>query len=133
MQSQREHFGVIVIGPAGKIPFFAGGDFIDELGLNDPDLARIRRARFVPGHSAGGLEPALQLAAQHPAGVYSLFLFNGSLKDLGPEVVALYINNRSPQEGVQTTVTERAWLEASTAIDPRLWSAIVHPVPAASQ
>jgi hypothetical protein len=127
MASGRPGFGVFVTEPAGKIPFFAGGDCIDALGLNDPDLARVKRKRFRPGHSAGSKAEALRIAGTHPCGTVSFFAYFARAEISGPEDIALWMNNRHPQDSVQTVVTREDWEAAAKAKDPFLWSVISRP------
>ena len=96
MALQREKYGTTVTFPAGKIPFFAGGDFVDELGLNDPELAYFKRPQFVPGHSAGNHVRALEIAKQSSP-VYSYFGFSVDLTKQDSQNVLLWANNQSPQ------------------------------------
>lgn len=99
MSLQRDRYGTVVTFPAGKIPFFAGGDFVDELGLNDSDLARVRCPRFVPGHSAGSHERALEIA-RRSSPIHSYFAYNLFLTPDNAENVLLWVDNLSPQGGV---------------------------------
>lgn len=62
MAQERPKYGICLCGAAGKIPFFAGGNFVDVVGLNDPELARIPAAKFWPGHSSGSFDEALKIA-----------------------------------------------------------------------
>ncbi len=128
MQYDRPSYGVVVTIPAGKIPFFAGGDFIDALGLNDPSLSSYRRDQFVPGHSAGSDQAALELARLHQSGIYSLFSYLDSTIISGPEFIRLWVNNREPQATVQTTPTQQEWQSALDSDDLFLWSIIWQPV-----
>jgi len=104
MALQRDEYGTVVIFPAGKIPFFAGGNFVDELGLNDPELALVQRPRFVPGHSAGNHELALEIAKQSSSS-YSYFDFNLDLTLSNAQDVLLWANNLSPDGGVHHGLT----------------------------
>ncbi len=79
MASHRAQYGTVVVYAAGKLPFYAGGDFIDTLGLNDSELARIQRPRFIPGHSAGNDQMAIQLARASSA-LYSYLAPNLDLE-----------------------------------------------------
>ena len=63
LEADRERYGVLITFAAGKIPFFAGGDNIDMLGLNDPLLATLKQDRFVPGHSSGDAQAAIKIAS----------------------------------------------------------------------
>jgi hypothetical protein len=116
MSLHRNEYGTVVIFPAGKIPFFAGGDFIDELGLNDSDLARIRRPRFVPGHSAGSHEMALIIARQFST-VNSYFAYNLQLSSDNSENVLLWVDNYLPQDGVHYGL-KMDQIEAMMQADP---------------
>ncbi len=104
MAPQRQGYGVVVTLGAGKIPFFAGGDFVDELGLNDPELARIQRPRFVPGHSAGD-DVAARSIARAASGTYSYFGFNFELTPGNAANVLLWADNRATQASVQHGLT----------------------------
>lgn len=128
LAAKREQFGTVITYPAGKIPFFAGGDFVDALGLNDPYLATLKRDVFFPGHSAGNDLAAISIAQSHASGVYSRFLNFTPEAVGGPENIALWINNLKPQVGVQTIVTTAEWEEALRANEPNIWSIITIPV-----
>jgi len=103
--AQRDQYGTIVTYPAGKIPFYAGGEFIDELGLNDPDLAKVKRPKFIPGHSAGSHELAIDLARQNSA-TYSYFAFGLDLTTENAKDVLLWVDNSQPQYGVRHGLNE---------------------------
>jgi hypothetical protein len=96
----REKYGIIVTFPAGKIPFFAGGDFIDELGLNDPYLATLKRDHFIPGHAAGSHAEAVQIA-RASGKTYTTFAFSFMLTPENIDDLLLWVNNISPENGVQ--------------------------------
>ncbi len=98
--AHRSQYGTIVTFPAGKIPFYAGGDFIDELGLNDPELAKVQQPRFVPGHSAGSFDLAIERARQHSP-VFSYFAFGMDLTAENAPDVLLWVDNVHPGPGVQ--------------------------------
>ncbi len=100
----RDQYGIIVTFPAGKIPFYAGGDFIDELGLNDPDLSKVQQPRFIPGHSAGSHELALNLARQYSR-TYSYFAFGVELTPENMDDVLLWVNNYKPEDGVHAALS----------------------------
>ncbi len=102
---QRKSYGTIVTFPAGKIPFYAGGNFIDELGLNDPDLSKVKRPRFIPGHSAGSHEIAIELAKQSSQ-TYGYIVFGLDLTPENAKDVLLWISNYSPENGVQHELTD---------------------------
>ncbi len=102
---QRDQYGTIVTFPAGKIPFYAGGDFIDELGLNDPDLSKVRQPRFIPGHSAGSHQLAIGLARQYSR-TFSYFAFGLDLTADNGKDVLLWVNNYTPEAGVQHGMTD---------------------------
>ncbi len=106
MALQRDEYGTVVIAPAGKIPFFAGGNFVDELGLNDPVLAKVRRPRFVPGHSAGDHQMALEIARQSSP-TYSYFGRNSDLTLDNTQDVLLWAYNLSAQALVHHGLTAR--------------------------
>ena len=127
MVEDRDSYGVVVIIAAGKIPFYAGGDFIDSLGLNDPYLARLQRERFVPGHSAGDDAAALELAASHQSKIYSTFSYLNTDLISGPQAVRLWIDNRDPRDGVQYQLSNEQWQEALDAGSIFVWSIISQP------
>jgi hypothetical protein len=104
----RAQYGTIVTFPAGKIPFYAGGDFIDELGLNDPDLSKVKQPKFIPGHSAGSHELAIDLA-RRSSQTYSYFAFGFDLAAENMQDVLLWVNNYHPEDGVHKglDVTQR--------------------------
>ena len=104
MARQRDLYGTVVTAPAGKIPYFAGGDFVDELGLNDPDLARIARPVFLPGHSAGSHELALALA-KRSSPIYSYMGYNAALNLSNAQDVLLWADNRALSGGVHHDLT----------------------------
>jgi hypothetical protein len=124
----RSKYGVLITTAAGKIPFYAGGDCIDNLGLNDPYLATIKRDLFVPGHSAGDDFAAIELAKSHPAGIYSRFSYIDPNFINGPEDISLWVNNLSPQDSVQIGVTQDQWESVNEIGDPFIWSLISEPV-----
>ncbi|PWH13365.1 MAG: hypothetical protein DDG60_10410 [Anaerolineae bacterium] len=115
MARQREQYGTVVTFPAGKIPFFAGGNFIDELGLNDPYLATLRRERFIPGHAAGSHAEAIRLAKES-ATTYSIFAFSFEITTENINDVVLWVENTNPQSGVfhQPNEQQRRLLLANT-------------------
>ncbi len=104
MASQRDLYGTVVTFGAGKIPFFAGGDFVDELGLNDPELAQVQRPRFIPGHSAGNDQVALEIARRSSAR-YSYVAFNLNLTRENAGDVLLWASNTSPRAMVSHGLT----------------------------
>jgi hypothetical protein len=100
----RSNYGIVVCGPAGKIPFFAGGDFVDIIGLNDPELARISTASFWPGHSSGSMEVALSIARSYRREKVTYFLaypdrVNVQFNSIDPEYVAIWYSNSDPRMG----------------------------------
>ncbi len=101
--SQRSAYGTIVISPAGKIPFYAGGNFVDEFGINDPDLSKIKRAKFIPGHAAGSREAAIMIARQSST-LYSYFGFGLDLTENNASNVLVWVNNGLP-DGVHYKLT----------------------------
>jgi hypothetical protein len=127
LESDRERYGVLVTFAAGKIPFYAGGDNIDLLGLNDPYLATLKQEKFFPGHSAGNIQAAIELASLHPIGIYSTFSYLDPDFIKGPEDISLWINNNLPEETVQTQVTEEQWKTAESADNKKIWSIISKP------
>jgi hypothetical protein len=130
LKKDRERYGVLVIFTAGKIPYYAGGENIDLLGLNDPYLATQKQEQFFPGHSAGSIEAAIDLASSHPIGIYSTFSYLDPEFIKGPEDISLWINNNPPQEEVQTQVTQEQWEETISADNIYVWSIISKPIKA---
>ena len=105
MSNNREEYGVTIVSPAGKIPFYAGGDFVDELGLNDPYLAHLKRKIFIPGHAAGNREAAIEIA-RYKANVVSCFVFGKEVVPADLERITIWIDNIHPEQGVQHTISE---------------------------
>lgn len=100
----RNQYGVIVISAAGKIPFYAGGDFVDELGLNDPYLSTLKRADFIPGHCAGSRDVATKIAySKNNNSTY--FAFGKELSLENKNRVLLWINNIDPETGVHHSLS----------------------------
>ncbi len=128
LEADRERYGVLVTFTAGKIPFYAGGDNIDLLGLNDPYLATLKQEKFFPGHSAGNVQAAIELASLHPTGIYSTFSYLSPDFIKGPEDISLWVINNPPQEKVQSQVTEEQWKTAKSADNIYIWSIISEPV-----
>jgi hypothetical protein len=128
LQNDRSSYGVVITTPAGKIPFYAGGDFIDALGLNDPVLATYQRPEFVPGHSSGDDLQAIEIAKTHPSQIYSYFTFLDPQVISSPEAIRLWVDNRQPQESVQPTPSEAEWQAALAWDDTFRWSIISQPV-----
>jgi len=128
LQEDRAYYGVLIAGAAGKIPFYAGGDCIDPWGLNDPYLATLLRARFIPGHSSGNDQAAIELAKSHPTGVYSTFSFLDT--DIIPEpgFISLWVDNRNQPGIVHKNVTQKQWQSALDTDDPLIWSIISKPI-----
>lgn len=124
MSLQRNEYGTVVIFPAGKIPFFAGGDFVDELGLNDSDLARIQRPRFVPGHSAGNHEMAMAIASRSSP-VRSYFAYNLQLSLDNARSVLLWMDNFFPQDGIHYGL-KTDQIETLMEADPFRYTLIIH-------
>jgi arabinofuranosyltransferase len=117
VEADRSRFGILVSGPAGKLPFFAGGDCIDPIGLNDPDLARIGTPRFQPGHSSGSMDVALALARQRgPASYFTFFPVpdsdnrNRPVRDRGQ--VLLWMDNENPGSRPLRALSEGQWDQA---------------------
>ena len=127
----RTMFGVLVSAPAGKIPFFADGDCIDPIGLNDPELARIQAPVFQPGHSSGSMSTALGIA--HRKGRCSFFTFfpcraadNRNYPLDEREQIALWIDNEDPFGDVRTEVPASLWEKVSKGMTVN-WSVIAWP------
>jgi hypothetical protein len=127
VEADRERYGVLITFAAGKIPYYAGGDNIDLIGLNDPYLATLRQDAFVPGHSSGNTEEAIKLASSHGSGTYSTFSFLDPDFIQKPEDVSLWVNNYEPQDQVQNRVTEDEWNEAKSTNNIYIWSIISEP------
>jgi hypothetical protein len=126
----REYYGVMIARAAGKIPFYAGGDFIDPYGLNDAELAQIARPTFYPGHSAGDDRLAIKIAQSHLSGIYSLFTYPDQKLISDPFQISLWVDTRQPQDQAQSTPTQQQW-QAALASDERfIWSIITKPFPA---
>ena len=122
MAKNRPYYGVFVTWMAGKVPYYAGGDCIDTYGLNDPYLATIKQEQFLPGHSAGSPEIAMQIARSHPAGSYSQFTGLDPVYIDNPEMIALWMDVLQPQDVVQTHVTSP---EVKSAIEEEAYWLIV--------
>jgi len=105
MAKNRPFYGVFVTAMAGKVPFYAGGDCIDTYGLNDPYLSTIKREQFLPGHSAGSQEIAMQIARSHPSGIYSQYTGLDPVYIDNPKMIALWIDVLQPQDVVQKGAT----------------------------
>lgn len=128
IREEREDYGVLVTGAAGKIPFFAGGECIDSVGLNDPYLSSLQRESFIPGHSSGSDQTAIEIASTHPLGVYSVYTsFDLELLNK-PEDISLWVDNRNPGDTVNRMVTLEQWDAAVELDDPLIWSIITEPV-----
>ena len=104
IEKDRDRYGVIVIGPAGKIPFFAGGDFVDELGLNDPYLSTLKRDQFIPGHGAGSRKSAVEIANAKNHN-FSFFAFGNELDLNNVNQVWLWIDDVTSTGGVHHSLT----------------------------
>jgi hypothetical protein len=128
LQADRPSYGVLIAGAAGKLPFFAGGDCLDPFGLNDPYLATLQRPQFTPGHSAGSDLAAIEIARDHPAGMYTTYSFLDPVLIRSPEDIRLWVDNRQPQESVQPTPSEAEWQAALQSGDFFRWSIISQPV-----
>lgn len=128
IEADRDNYGVLVTRAAGKIPFYAGGECIDALGLNDPYLATLKQDKFVPGHSAGSNMAAIELACSHPLGVYSTLTYLGSVIINNPEDINLWVDIKNPQDEVHHQVTPDQWKETLQTEDPPIWSIISEPV-----
>jgi hypothetical protein len=128
LEMDRQNYGVLIAGAAGKIPFYAGGDCIDPFGLNDPYLATQKRSRFMPGHSAGSDLAAIEMALLHPSGVYATFSFLDTNIIPSLESISMWVNNRHPQDSVQHQVTKQQWDRALSSSDLFIWSIISKPV-----
>jgi len=111
----RERYGTIVIPMAGKTPFFAGGDFVDSLGLNDPYLATVKLPHFIPGHSAGSKPLAIDIARQHSPNDYSMVDCSPSQYLVKPEDVRLWVYGAMPADGVHSSFTSRDLQTSSSA------------------
>jgi hypothetical protein len=128
VEEDREKYGVVITFAAGKIPFYAGGDFIDSIGLNDPYLATLKRDGFVPGHSAGSENEAVDLVRSHPAGVYSMFSYLDESFIKQPDDIGLWVDNYNPQEKPQIYVSEEEWQAAKATDNIFIWSIISKPI-----
>jgi hypothetical protein len=117
----------VITFAAGKIPFYASGDFIDSIGLNDPYLATLKRDGFVPGHSAGGEEAAIELAKTHSGEVYSMFSYLNPEFVHSPEYISLWVDNYQPQATVQRYVSKEEWEGAIDSGNQFIWSIISKP------
>ncbi|GEM_PF-2326834 len=115
----RQEYGTVVVRMAGKTPFFAGGDFVDNLGLNDPYLATIKRAKFVPGHSAGSDEQSLEIARQHSPNNYTYLTFSPSIYLKSPTDVLLWVYCNQPQDVlIHNRITNTEWENMLTISEP---------------
>jgi hypothetical protein len=124
IEADREEYGVVISFAAGKIPFYAGGDFIDSIGLNDPYLATLERENFIPGHSAGNEDEAIKLALTHSEGKYSIFSYLSEEIIQHPEKVRLWVDNFNPQEFAQTEFSIEEWEYAISSNNQFVWSII---------
>jgi hypothetical protein len=131
VEENREYYGVLVTRAAGKIPFYASGECIDALGLNDPFLSTLQRDIFAPGHSAGNDQVAIELAQNHPSGKYSIFTYLNLQFIRGPEDISLWVDNRLPKSKVNHGATQKQWENAIAANDFLVWSIITNPKSAA--
>ena len=127
LELDRERYGVLLTFSAGKIPFYAGGDNIDMLGLNDPLLATLQQGSFVPGHSSGGAQAAIELASSHASGTYSTFSYLDPDFIKSPEDISLWVDNKNPQDTVQYGVSEEQWEISQSADNIFIWSIISEP------
>ena len=122
----RQRYGTIAIGAAGKIPYFAGGDFVDYWGLNDPYLATVKRPTFIPGHSAGSDEGAIEIARQHSPDNYSYFTFSPSPYLKSSADVLLWTYGDLPQDsGVHDHITNQEWENAITSTNPMYFCLLI--------
>jgi hypothetical protein len=128
LEADRERYGVLITFAAGKIPFFAGGDNIDMLGLNDPLLATLQQDRFVPGHSAGDAQAAFKIASEETQGPYSTFSYLDPYFIKKPDDISIWISNVTPKESVQYAVTDEQWDAALSTGNMFIWSIISEPV-----
>lgn len=128
LESDRDHFGVLITFAAGKIPFYAGGDNIDLLGLNDAYLATLKQDQFSPGHSSGNIHAAIELANSHPSGISSTFSYLDPQFINSPDDISLWVNNNPPQDTVQTNVTKDQWNAAKASGNELIWSIISNPI-----
>jgi hypothetical protein len=127
INTNRDQFGVVITFAAGKIPFYAGGDCIDSIGLNDPYLATLKRDTFVPGHSAGNEDAAIDLARNHPQGIYSTFSYLNERLIEQPEEIILWVDNFFPQDRAQTEIRLEDWESAIASKNLFIWSIISRP------
>jgi hypothetical protein len=127
IEDERDKYGVVITFAAGKIPFYAGGDFIDSIGLNDPYLATLKRDSFVPGHSAGNENAAVEIARNHPIGIYSMFSYLNEGLIERPDTISLWVDNFHPQEKAQTEITVQEWNDAIGSDNEFIWSIISRP------
>ena len=110
------------------MPFYAGGDCVDAIGLNDPYLASVKREIFIPGHSSGSDTDAIMIANEHPSGIYSAYTYlDPDLID-GTEDISLWVDNQNPQEAAKTYVSEEELHQALAIGDHSIWSIITTPV-----
>ena len=128
LESDRERYGVLITFAAGKIPFYAGGDNIDMLGLNDPVLATLQQDSFVPGHSSGDAQAAIEIATSRTPGTYSTFSYFDPYFIKYPDEISIWVNNFVSQEKVHYGVTEEQWKEANSANNIFIWSIISEPI-----
>ena len=98
------------------------------LGLNDPLLATLRQGSFVPGHSSGDAQAAIELASSHASGTYSTFSYLDPDFINGPEEIILWVDNKNPQDTVQYDVSEEQWEIAQSADNIFIWSIISEPI-----
>lgn len=122
----REVYGAISVRIAGKVPFFAGGDFVDNLGLNDDYLATLRRPRFVPGHSSGSDSEALKIVQEYSPENYSFISFLPSELVTTPEQVVLWVYTDRPADGVHASLSAEAWQALNASGDPLYLCAVLN-------
>lgn len=128
VEADRDKYGVIVIHAAGKLPFYAGGDMIDILGINDAYLAILSQEKFFPGHSAGSIDAAIEITKEHPSGIYSTFSYLDPEFIEGPEEIDIWVDNYSLHGVAMPTPSEDEWIEAVNADTNLVWSIISKPI-----
>lgn len=123
----RNRYGTIAIPTSGKIPFFAGGDFVDVYGLNDPYLATIKRPNFIPGHSSGSDSEAIEIARRHSPENYSLVNFTPTPYLRLPDDVYLWVYTSQPQDGIHRHFTDADFQVARTSVPIYMCLVIYNP------
>jgi hypothetical protein len=130
MHADRARFGTVVCAAAGKIPFFAEGDFVDPIGLNDAELARLPLRKFQPGHSSGSVAAA-QAMLRREGRAFTVFTFlpypdggeNTSLRNVDRRSVLLCVSVEQP-DSVHTVMTDAFWRRVERG---GAWCAVVLP------